>query len=72
MAHATSARLQEELRASEGELTELHEGYELVVDELQQQRSAMLAARQQCDALQVQVDQASTIRGTPRSVRSVR
>ena len=71
MAHATSAKLQEELRASEGELTELHEGYALVWDELQQQRAAMAAARAQCEALQEQVEAAQS-RSTPRSARSVR
>ena len=74
-AHATSARLQEELRASEGELSELTEGYNLVWDELQQQRAAMAAARAQCDALQAQVDrarEAGAIGLTPRSARSVR
>ena len=69
--HATSARLQEELRASEGELTELSDGYTLVWEELQQQRAAMAAARAQCDALQEQVDRAAVER-TPRSARSVR
>ena len=68
-AHAQSTRLQEELRASEGELTELHEGYTLVWDELQQQRAAMKAAHAQCQALQAQVDKAEMVRSTPRTER---
>jgi len=72
VAHATSSRLQEELRASEGELNELHEGYSLVWDELQQQRAAMTAARAQCQALQEQIDAAQSSRATPRTDRSTR
>lgn len=65
-AHAASTRLQEELRASEGELQELHDGYALLWDELQQQRAAMLAATTRCTTLQEQVDGYASRMGTPR------
>ena len=45
-----------DVASSEGELSELHEGYALVWEELQEQRSAMAAAMAQCQALQEQVD----------------
>ena len=46
----------DELLAVEGEAAEYKEGYALVLDELNQQKSAMAAARAQCQSLQEQID----------------
>ena len=65
-AHARTSRLQAELQACEAELSETNQGYALVWEELQAQRTAMAPAIAQCQALQEQVDRAG-IGGTVRS-----
>ena len=69
-AHAKGARLQQELRASETELGELHEAYTLVWDELQEQRAAVNSAMSQCVALQRQMDRVNGERSGSRTARS--